>query len=458
MSAIFRFFRKMNVILFLSFLLFSAFFVVIIVVMDNQNWNQMFSSFESKDLDRSAYLLMDDMKREQIADSLTPEQEEWLRRRAALYGVLILYESKDHKEIWLNTYAKARRKVDEGTFSSQNYINNGVVLGNLRLGQMSMRDELNPAFQAFTETVQQRTRILLICVVFVAIIISLVVARKLSEHLKLVYTIAVQISEGKRNLKIPIKGPEEVRKLAITLTEMTAELKRQEDWRHHLMEDFMHELRTPLTSILSQVEAIVDGIYEPETERMEEIYDELVRLSRLVNDLERLSEAEAARFTMNVKRTDMVKLARSIYNNHKALAREKRITFQFEPTNVPCYSEVDADKIRQVLTNVVLNAIKYTSAPGQITIRVDWWEDQTILSCEDTGIGINSNDLPYIFNRLYRVDKSRSRFSGGVGLGLSIAKALVEAHNGRIEADSHTEKGSKFTITIPNQYLAYGDS
>jgi signal transduction histidine kinase len=106
----------------------------------------------------------------------------------------------------------------------------------------------------------------------------------------------------------------------------------------------------------------------------------------------------------------------------------------------------------------MLNAIRYTSEGGTITLRVDWSADVTIVECEDTGIGIKAEDLPYIFNRLYRADKSRSRFSGGVGLGLSIAKALVEAHNGKIEATSVVGRGSSFVIRLPNVYAGFGDS
>jgi signal transduction histidine kinase len=207
--------------------------------------------------------------------------------------------------------------------------------------------------------------------------------------------------------------------------------------------------------MLSQIEAIVDGVYDADTERMQDIYEELIRLSRLVNDLERLSEAESARFTLNIRRTNMVLLARRVYNNFQPVARSKNIRLNFESTNVPCYAEVDRDKIVQVLSNLVLNAIKYTPDGSKVKLGVDWNTDQTILYCIDNGSGISEKDLPYIFNRLYRADKSRSRFSGGVGLGLCIAKALVEAHNGTIKATSQVGKGSTFTVYLPNVYDPY---
>jgi len=309
----------------------------------------------------------------------------------------------------------------------------------------------------FQKTSEFRSKLLFSVVVFVSVLFSYAIARGLSKHLKNVYDLANQISLGKRDITIPVKGPEEVRRLAATLNEMSKELKKQEDWRHHLMEDLAHELRTPLTSLLSQIEAIVDGVYEADNERMQDIYEELIRLSRLVNDLERLSEAEGARFTMNIRRTNMVQLAKRVYSNYLPVARSKSIKLNFESANVPCYAEVDRDKIVQVISNLVLNAIKYTPEGGKVTLGVDWNVNETIIYCEDNGMGISEQDLPYIFNRLYRADKSRSRFSGGVGLGLSIAKALVEAHDGKIEAESQLGKGSRFTVTLPNVYNPYKD-
>lgn len=458
MTNILRFLRKMNVILFLTFLLFSMVFILMIVSLYNMNWNQLFDSFKGKDLEKTAFLIMDDMRREQIGEGpLSANQQEWLRRRAVLYGVLIRYESKGGKEVWIDTFARASRDPSDDVMREAPYVSGGNLIGIIEISNLAQKGELDPAFQGFQEMIKSRTRLLIGAIVVVAILFSMLISRKLSQHLQHVYSKAAEISAGKRDVRISVRGPEEVRRLATTLNEMTAELKRQEDWRHHLMEDFMHELRTPLTSILSQVEAIVDGLFEPDNERLQDIYDEMMRLSRLVNDLERLSEAEAARFTMNVRQTDMTDLARQVYSNYRALARDKGIKLLFEPTNVPCYAEVDRDKIVQVVTNLVLNSIKYTSTGGTVKLAVDWSLDSTIVTCEDTGIGIKPADLPYIFNRLFRADKSRSRFSGGVGLGLSIAKALVEAHNGSIEAESRVGHGSRFSMRLPNMYNAFGE-
>jgi signal transduction histidine kinase len=445
----------MNVILFMSFLVYSLIFISLIAALENFNWKQLFDNFQISDLEKKAYLIMDDMRSKGIFEGpLTEEQQSWLSRRAALHGMLLKFESKDRKTVWFNSFTRAT-PVPESSIRELPYTAGGATRGYLRMAYILENNELDPTFVEFQEALSLRSKLLFSLIIVVSIAFSFLIARMLSRHLKNVDVLAKQISTGQRDITIPIKGPDEVRRLAATLNEMSRELKKQEDWRHHLMEDLTHELRTPLTSMLSQIEAIVDGVYEADNERMQDIYEELIRLSRLVNDLERLSEAESARFTLNIRRTNMVQLAKRVYNNYVPVARSKNIKLMFESTNVPCYAQVDRDKIVQVLSNIVMNAIKYTSEGGRVIIGVDWNVDETIISCEDNGTGISENDLPYIFNRLYRADKSRSRFSGGVGLGLSIAKALVEAHDGTIRAESRLGRGSRFTVTLPNEYNAY---
>lgn len=457
MRALLRLFSKMNVILYASFLLYSVLFILLISGIDNYNWQQMFTNFQREDLQRNAYLIMDDMRSEGIAAGpLTEEQRGWLQRRAAMYGVVLHFENSGRQEVWFDSFAKANHPLS-GAIEVP-FMTAGKLQGYLRMDSILDKTELEPAYVEFKKSIDFRSRLLFIAILCASTVFSFFIAKKLTKRLNNVYALASEIRSGNRNIEIPVKGPAEIRRLAATLNEMTKELKKQEDWRHHLMEDLTHELRTPLTSLLTQIEAIVDGLFEPDPKRMQDIYEELIRLSRLVNDLERLSEAESARFSLNIKRTNMVQLANTVYTNFIPVARGKNIKLIFEPAYVPCYAEVDRDKIVQVLSNIVLNAIKYTSEGGKVHIGVSWSPDCTIISCEDNGIGISETDMPYIFNRLYRADKSRSRFSGGVGLGLSIAKELVEAHKGTIGVTSALGRGSRFTVTIPNEYARYTEA
>ncbi|MFE5320387.1 sensor histidine kinase [Paenibacillus sp. NPDC056579] len=446
-----RVFRKMNVILFIT--LQSCFLLIISVIAYgyNFNWQNVFDRYQQDQLKVTAYKLIDDMRNEDLSvGPYNTDQKSWLTRRATLYGILVRYQ-EDRFNVWFDMFSRVQNEKD---LIIQEYpvVAKGEMRGTLRVGYLKTVNQNDPNVIAYQEMMHKRSAYLYGILILISIIVSFFVARLLSTHLHRLQETANKIRLGNWEVQAAVKGPEEVRGLALTLNELSRELKKQEDWRHHLMEDLTHELRTPLTSMLSQLEAMIDGIYEVDMEWLQQIYDELIRLTRLMNDMEKLSEAEAARFTIHIRRVNMVQLAQNVFRNFQQMAKSKGVKLQFMPTNAPCYAEVDRDKMIQVISNIVSNAIKYTNEGGKVTIGVDWTIDSTIIYCEDTGIGIGAADLPYVFNRLYRVDKSRSRFSGGVGLGLSIVKALVEAHEGKIEVSSKLGSGSVFKVTIPNVY------
>lgn len=446
------FFRKMNVLLFLT--LEGCFLLILglIIYMYNYNWEQVFDRYQQDQSAVNAYKMMDDMRNEQLLQGpFDDDQKLWLNRRATLYGILIRYGPRKEGPYWFDMLGRVSAQED---MYVQEYpvADKGGQAGSLQVAYLRSLSELDPNVVAYQSMMRTRSAWLFAIVAALTVAVSYYVARLLSRHLQSLQETALMIRQGNREVFAPDKGPQEVRQLALTLNELSQELKRQEDWRHQLMEDLTHELRTPITSVLSQLEAMIDGIYEVNRDWLEEIYEELIRLSRLMNDMERLSEAEAARFTINPKRTNIVLLAQRVYRNFQSMAKNKGVRLEFQNPNVPCYAEVDRDKMVQVMANIVSNAIKYTNEFGRVTLGVSFSGEATIVYCTDTGIGIGPDDLPYVFNRLYRADKSRSRFSGGVGLGLSIAKALVEAHDGTISVESELGRGSSFRVTIPNRY------
>ncbi|TBL71613.1 sensor histidine kinase [Paenibacillus thalictri] len=446
------FFRRMNVILFVALQGSFLLMIGIIVSVFNINWGSVFDKYQQDQLAVNAYKMIDDMRNEQMTVGPFDEDAKlWLNRRATLYGVLIRYGAAETAPPWFDMFSRMDKR-DDMVVQSYPLIDRGVRKGDLQVGYLKTLNELDPNVIAYQQTMRSRSAWLFGIVAVLSVFVSYYVAKLLSRHLQKLQETAELIRYGNRTVYAPVQGPEEVRRLAAALNELSKELKKQEDWRHQLMEDLTHELRTPLTSILTQLEAMIDGIYEVSQERLSQMYEELIRLSRLMNDMERLSEAEAAQFTIVRKRTNVVQLTETVYRNFQAAAKAKGIRLEFYNPNVPCYAEVDRDKIVQVISNIVSNAIKYTSGGGHIVLGVNYSEDTSIIFCKDTGIGISKEDLPYVFNRLFRADKSRSRFSGGVGLGLSIAKALAEAHQGTIEAESEAGKGSVFRVTIPNRY------
>ncbi|CAM3376459.1 sensor histidine kinase [Marinicrinis lubricantis] len=445
----FRFLNKMYVILFFTFFLFSLFFIVLISKLYNVYWDSLFKDYHQQTIKSHAYKLLDDMRERNIQSGpLSEEEVEWLDRRIRLYGLMVELTDESKKEVRYNSITDGE---GEFTFIEEiPYIIDGHVAGYMRAAFLEASKELNPAMVNFRETLHNRSKYLFGAIMILSVLVSFWLAFMLTKQLKRLDQFAQSIRQGKWVKPMPNKGTEEIRCLALTLSELSAELQKQEEWRKNLIEDITHELRTPITSIMTKLEAIIDGVYEADEIQLEKMYGELERLSRLVSDLQRLSEAEGAQFAMHKKRRDIVKLAKQVFANYQPLAVKSGIRMIFEPAHTPAYAEVDYDKMYQVIANIVANAIKYTSSGGKIVLKVRWTKSHTMIICQDDGIGISEEDLPYIFNRLYRADKSRSRFTGGVGLGLSIAKALIEAHEGSIEVQSKLGEGSMFTVLLPN--------
>jgi histidine kinase len=231
---------------------------------------------------------------------------------------------------------------------------------------------------------------------------------------------------------------------------MAAKLEQVETMRRQLIGDISHELRTPLTAIKGSMEGLIDGVLPANEETFHGIYREADRLQRLVSDLQELSRVEAGAFELHLQPIDVIDLVE---------ATVKRLELQFEDKGVFLESDVpidlppiraDHDRISQVMLNLVGNALQYTPSGGRVRITAIRHQDEIYISIIDTGIGIPPEHLEHIFTRFYRIDKSRSRVGGGSGIGLTIAKHLVEAHGGRIWVESPGPgKGSTFTFTLP---------
>jgi histidine kinase len=231
---------------------------------------------------------------------------------------------------------------------------------------------------------------------------------------------------------------------------MAEKLEQVETMRRQLIGDVSHELRTPLTAIKGSMEGLLDGILPATPETYQSIYQEADRLARLVDDLQELSRVEAGAYSLDIQPVLVSTLVQTVLKRFAALAQAKRIELHSDlPADLPTVL-ADPDRITQVLTNLVGNALEYTRGGGQVTILSKRHGDEIHISIADTGIGIPAEHLPHLFSRFYRVDKSRSRQAGGgSGIGLTIARHLVEAHGGRIWAESDGEgKGSKFTFSL----------
>ncbi len=301
-------------------------------------------------------------------------------------------------------------------------------------------------------------------------LIGVVIAWRLSAPLGRLATAARHISQGQLDQRVPVKGTDELTDLAQAFNGMAAYLQQAETLRRNLVADVAHELRTPLSVIQGNLRAILDDVYPLDKAEIASIYDETLILNRLISDLRELAQAEAGQLGLNIQPTELFPLIEGTTDLFTELSGEKGVELNVTlPQNLPDVL-IDPDRTRQILQNLLSNALRHTPAGGSIEVRVksspltphfsiqgdaprlDANENNFILvTVTDTGPGIPGQDLPHVFDRFWRAEKSRSREQGGLGLGLAIARQLVEAQGGRIGAasDGLPGQGSCFWFTLP---------
>jgi two-component system OmpR family sensor kinase/two-component system sensor histidine kinase BaeS len=241
-------------------------------------------------------------------------------------------------------------------------------------------------------------------------------------------------------------------RLARSFNEMTAALQRADEQRRNLTADVAHELRTPLHIIQGNLEGILDGVYEPTPEHIRAMLEETHTLARLVDDLHTLAQAEAGQLSLHLEPVDVTELLADIQTSFGSQAEEKGVVLAigFEGKPAELMVEGDVGRLDQVLGNLVANALRHTAVGGFVCLEAKREDRLVLIEVSDTGEGIETADLPYIFDRFWRGDRARTRADGGGGgLGLAIVKQLVEAHDGRITVHSTLGQGTTFTVSLP---------
>lgn len=279
----------------------------------------------------------------------------------------------------------------------------------------------------------------------IGIFMSVRIARPLDRIAKK----ALGLAEGKYKVRLNNdSNTKEIGILTDTINQLSDALENKDKLRKQLTQDVAHELRTPLTSVQGHMEAMIDGVWEMNVERLSSCYEEIIRIKKLIGSIEDLSGAENENLMLIREEFDFTCLVKRLLNNYHNELRRKDIAVEYDELEHMIYG--DQDKMSQILNNLLSNSIKYSKEKTKITITCKSDPKTVTISVKDTGIGIKESDLPYIFERFYRADKSRSKNTGGVGIGLTITKAIVNAHGGEIEAKSEYGKGTEFIITLPN--------
>lgn len=304
--------------------------------------------------------------------------------------------------------------------------------------------------QADRDFRNQSYRAMVVCLLL-AVIISLLVgqvyARTVVRPINRISKAARTIKEGDLTARTGLSGDDEISRLGETFDEMADAIEKDRQMERRLTTDVAHELRTPLMAIQSTVEAMVDGVFEPDAERLGTVNAEVQRLSRLVDALLKLSRLENRKIPMNRQKLNLGDLISTIVSTHEAFVKDAGLDLVFH-SEPDVYVYGDADLLRQATANLISNAVRYTEE-GTITVTVRKSQSMAEISVADTGIGLSPEEAKMVFARFWRADAGRNRAQGGLGIGLSVVKEIVDRHHGWVRVEGEKGKGSTFTINIP---------
>ena len=319
------------------------------------------------------------------------------------------------------------------------------------MGGMHMNGATDPALLVSTRAAVNEAFLLAAGVaVIVALGLSLWIARQVATPVQELLRASQELSQGRYDMRVPVDSADEFAQLAESFNQMAEQLEQTENKRRELVADVSHELLTPLTAIKGYMEGLIDGVLPRDAKTYQQIYKEADRLQRLAADLQELSRLQAGPIRLEKRPISL----RAVVATAKA-----RLSAQFIKKGIKLKTEVpsslpkvlaDGDRVMQVLLNLLGNALQFTPRGGKVTVTVSKESKALRVSVKDTGAGLAPDHISLVFDRFYRVDKSRARLGGGSGVGLTVARHLVEAHGGRLTVESPgVGKGSTFSFTLP---------
>ena len=389
------------------------------MMMDESDHQNMMGSFPVSEFDDSQRMILLDYKGIVIADSLDVKKGELHPSEHWEKGVPVLF--------------------------------NNSTVGTVLYGSM-IEPVLNPMDKDFLQSVNWAIFLSAIGAVLIAIVLGYYFVSSFISPLNHLSRAINRISAGETNVQVSISSEDEINNLADNFNKMSKKLFEAKKWRSQLTADISHEIRTPITTIQGELEAIIDGVYPLDMSTIKNIYEDTIILSGIVEDLQLLDSFEINEQLLNIEKENLHSILENVYNSFKNKANEKDIIIIRDyPEKIP-FIDLDRRRFRQVLNNLLSNSLQYSTEKSKITIKTEMIntneKEVLIISVRDTGIGMTEEHLEHIFDRFYRVDTSRSRLSGGTGLGLSISRTIVEAHGGRIKAESIPGEGTCFSIFL----------
>ena len=328
-----------------------------------------------------------------------------------------------------------------------------ILVGNQQVGTLlpvSAGTNVSGAAGDFVSSVNQSTWLAGGIAALVAVVLGSILFFQIVSPVQKLTSAAQKIAAGDLKQRIPSQSHDEIGTLANAFNQMADSLAKHEELRRNMIADVAHELRTPLTVIQSNLEAMLDGVLLTSPQEIATLRDEAALLTRLVADLRLLSLAESGQLKLERVETNIIELITHAVEPFRLQAQSSKVDLNLELASSLPPIVLDVDRITQIIRNLLSNALRHTSTGGQVTVTCKHVTSQQLLiTVSDTGEGISPDDLPYVFDRFYRADKSRSRSSGGSGIGLAIVKQLVEAHGGKVWVESQPGRGTTFGFTLP---------
>ena len=458
---------KLNKKLILSLVSLIIIVILSIALSINSVFNKKFEQYIIRNNENEISNIIDSIRSKYVNGEWELSSIQQIGEDAISNGIFVDLYDKDSNLVWgAMTYNKNMCHMVMGSIeNNMNYMINknksnyteklfeiknldNEIIGNIKIGSYGLLYYMDNDVDFLKEINKVITSIGIV-MVLITIFIAILISNNISKPVEVVSNMANLIGDGDYDNKIDYDSNiVEIDVLIKSINNLSAKLEEQENLRKRLTTDISHELRTPLTSIQTHLEAMIDGIWEPDTERLNSVNEEVIRLTNLVNQLQNLAKFDSEKSKLNLAKVNVKNLIMKVVYNNQGKALEKNINIECDLESIDSY--LDKDKISQVIVNLLSNAIRYTNNGGKIFISSYKENNNLKIQFKDNGIGIPKENIKYIFERFYRVDESRSKNTGGIGVGLTIVKSIIDLHQGTIEVRSELNKGSEFIVILPN--------
>ena len=457
---------KLNKKLILSLVSLIIIVILSIALSINSVFNKKFEQYIIRNNENEISNIIDSIRSKYVNGEWELSSIQQIGEDAISNGIFVDLYDKDSNLVWgAMTYNKNMCHMVMGSIeNNMNYMINknksnyteklfeiknldNEIIGNIKIGSYGLLYYMDNDVDFLKEINKVITSIGIV-MVLITIFIAILISNNISKPVEVVSNMANLIGDGDYDNKIDYDSNiVEIDVLIKSINNLSAKLEEQENLRKRLTTDISHELRTPLTSIQTHLEAMIDGIWEPDTERLNSVNEEVIRLTNLVNQLQNLAKFDSEKSKLNLAKVNVKNLIMNVVYNNQGKALEKNINIECDLESIDSY--LDKDKISQVIVNLLSNAIRYTNNGGKIFISSYKENNNLKIQFKDNGIGIPKENIKYIFERFYRVDESRSKNTGGIGVGLTIVKSIIDLHQGTIEVRSEVNKGSEFIVMLP---------